>query len=235
MLAAICDDEAVFRKDLHEFLLEYRKSRRLQLDIVEFSDGEALLNSKENFDIVLLDYEMPQLNGMETARRLRAKKSLSCIIFLTSYPEHVFEAFEVNTYRYLTKPLDKQQLSDALDTFIGEKKMMAPIVVNVNGEQLTIQSEDVIYLEAEGKFCNIRTNDKFVRSSKTLARVHELLPQHCFYRTHKSYAVNFYCVVTVKDNTVLLTNNEKVLISRKKIAAFKKAYKEFIKHFIVRM
>ncbi len=235
MLAAICDDEAVFRGELKAFLLEYKKSRRIPLDIEEFSDGNSLLNNAGKFDIVFLDYEMPDLNGIETARALRARKNMCSIIYVTSYPEHVFEAFEVGTYRYLVKPLDKEKLTTALDDFIRDTKMMFPIVVNTDGEQLTISSEDIIYLEAEGKYCNIRTPDKFVRSSKTIAKVFDLLPAHCFYRTHKSYAVNFYCIISVKNNIILLNNGERINISRNRITDFKKAYKDFVKHFIMRM
>ncbi len=235
MFAAICDDESIFRKELKEFLIEYKKSRRIQLDMAEFCDGETLLKSEDVFDIVFLDYEMPGLNGIETAKLIRARKNLCCIIFLTSYPEHVFESFEVNTYRYIIKPLDTEKLTKALDDFIKEKKMMSPLVLNVEGEQIVINSEDIVYLEAEGKFCNVRTSDKFLRSSKTISKVFDLLPQHCFFRTHKSFAVNFYCVESIKGNTVTLNNGEKINISRSQSANFKKAYKEFIKHFVVRV
>lgn len=235
MVVAICDDEAVFRKELKDFLIQYKKDRRIHLDMIEFSDGQSLLNYDRGFDIVFLDYEMPGLDGIHTARILRSRKNICCIMYITSYPEYVFEAFEVNTYRYLTKPVDWDKLTNAMDDFIREKKMFAPIVVNVDGEQLTISSEDIIYLEAEGKFCYVRTTDNIVRSSKTIAKVFELLPQHCFYRTHKSFAVNLYCIQSIKDGCVILNNGEKAKISRNNIADFKKTYKNFIKHFIARM
>ena len=122
-----------------------------------------------------------------------------------------------------------------MDDYIKERKMLSPIVVNVDGEQLTISSEDIIYLEAAGKYCQVRTIDNTVRSSKTIAKVYELLPQHCFYRTHKSYAINLYCVRSIKNNYVVLSNGEKAAISRHNMAAFKRAYQEFVKHFIARM
>lgn len=235
LLAAICDDEEMFRKELKDFLLQYKKDRRIHLDIVEFSDGQSLLNYNSGIDIVFLDYEMPGLDGIETAKMLRAKKNLCCIMYITSYPEHVFESFEVNTYRYFIKPINRDKLTVAMDDFIKDKKMLAPIVVNVDGEQITISSEDVIYLEAEGKYCYVRTINNTVRSSKTIARVFELLPQHCFYRTHKSFAVNLYCVQSIKNNCVILNNGEKAKISRNNVADFKKAYREFVKHFIARV
>lgn len=235
LIAAICDDEEIFRSELKKFLIQYKKDRRIHLDIVEFSDGQSLLNYDRGIDIIFLDYEMPKLDGIKTARILRARKNICCIMYITSYPEYVFESFEVNTYRYFVKPIDWNKLTIAMDDFIREKKMLSPIVVNVDGEQLTISSEDIIYLEAAGKYCHVRTIDNTVRSSKTIAKVFELLPQHCFYRTHKSYVVNLYCIQSIKDGCVILNNGEKAKISRNNMADFKKAYLDFVKHFIARM
>lgn len=235
MIAAICDDEEIFRKELKDFLIQYKKDRRIHLDIVEFSDGQSLLNYGSGIDIVFLDYEMPGLDGIQTARILRSRKNICCIMYITSYPEYVFESFEVNTYRYFVKPIDWDKLTIAMDDFIKDKKMQSPIVVNVDGEQITISSEDIIYLEAAGKYCQVRTIKDTVRSSKTIAKVFELLPHHCFYRTHKSYVINLYCVRAIKDRYVLLSNGEKAAISRNNMAAFKRAYKDFVKHFIARM
>lgn len=235
MIAAICDDEEIFRNELKQFLIQYKKDRRIHLDIVEFSDGQSLLNYDNGIDIVFLDYDMPGLNGIDTARILRSRKNICCIMYITSYPEYVFDSFEVNTYRYFVKPIDWDKLSIAIDDFIKDKKMLAPIVVNVDGEQLTISSEDIIYLEAEGKYCYVRTTNNLVRSSKTIAKVFELLPKHCFYRTHKSFAVNLYCVHSIKDGCIILTNGEKAKISRNCKADFKKAYQNFIKNFIARV
>ena len=225
----------MFRNELRKFLIKYKKDRRIHLDIVEFSDGQSLLNYDRGIDIIFLDYEMPGFDGIETARILRARKNICCIMYITSYPEHVFEAFEVSTYRYFVKPINWDKLTIAMDDFIKEKKMLCPIVVNVDGEQLTISSEDVIYLEAEGKYCHIRTADNVVRSSKTIAKVFELLPSHCFYRTHRSFVVNLYCVQSIKDNCVTLSNGEKAKISRNRLVDFKRSYQNFVIHFIVRM
>lgn len=231
MIAAICDDDEIFRKKLTAFLINYKTERRLHIDILEFEDGNSLLNCKESYDIVFLDYQMPNLNGMETARVLRSRKNICSIIFITSFPEFMIESFEVNTYRFLIKPLDTRKLSKDIDCFVKEKKMFSPIVVNVYGEQKVINSADIIYIEGSGKYCNIRTIDTTVRSSKTLSRVLELLPQHCFFRTHKSYAINLYCIVSIKDEFITLNNGEKAKISRNRMGEFKKAYKDFIKHF----
>lgn len=235
MIVAICDDDEFFRKELLAFLINYKAKHRLHIDILEFKDGNSLINYKEPYDIVFLDYQMPNLNGMETARILRSRKNICSIIFITSFPEFMIESFEVNTYRFLIKPLDTVKLSKYIDCFIKDKKMHSPIIVNVDGEQLIINSEDIVYIEGSGKYCNIRTIDTTVRSSKTLSGVLKLLPQHCFYRTHKSYALNLYCIVSIEGEYITLNNGEKSKISRNRMRDFKKAYKDFIKHFNTRI
>lgn len=235
MIAAICDDDPLFRKEVREFLIDYKTQRRIHLDILEFPNGQSLLNYDRSFDIVLLDYEMPKINGLTVAKELRRRKNICCIVFLTSYPEYAIEAYEVSTYRYLVKPLYEIKLKKCLDNYITERKMQAPIVINMDGEQYTVNSEDIIFLEGAGKFCNIYTVDNVFRSSKTLSAVYDMLPQHCFFRTHKSYVVNMYCISSIKDFCVMLNNGEKAKISRHKLTEFKMAYKNFIKNFITRM
>ena len=234
MTVAICDDEILFRKQLKSFLIQFKNERRIHLDIYEFSDGVSLLEANQGFDIVFLDYQMPEFDGMKTARELRARKNVCSIIFITSFPEFMIKAFEVNTYRFLLKPLDTNELTKVLNNFIADKKMLSPIIINTEGEQLIICSEDIIYLEGAGKFCYVRTMDKIVRSSKTISAVFALLPQHCFFRTHKSYVINLYCIRAIKGNDIILNNGEKAKISRYKMTDFKNAYKTFIKNFISR-
>ena len=207
---------------------------RLHLDIVEFCNGNDLLNSNLTFDIVFLDYQMPGDNGLNVAKSLRLRHNICSIIFITSYPEFMIEAFSVNTFRFLIKPLDKGKLISAIDDYIKEKKMFSPITVNTYDGQRVINSEDIIYLEGDGKYCNIRTTNGFYHSSKTLSSVFKLLPTHCFFRTHKSYVVNLYCISLISNNCITLNNNEKVKISRSNISRFKRAYSTFIYHFKAR-
>ena len=231
MQIAICDDEPDFRDELRNYLVEYKKDRRLQLDIYEFENGNDLCISKIPFDIVFLDYQMPSLDGMETARILRENNVLCNIVFVTNYPDFVFESFEVNPYRFWKKPVEFEKVESLLNLYIKQHKMLAPIMIFDYDGQKIIESKDVVYLEGDGRYCIIRTRFETVHSSKTLSGVLELLPQYCFFRVHKSYAVNLYCVKRILGNEVWLNNGEKVLISRNNVSKFKVAYKNFIKDY----
>lgn len=234
MLVAICDDEKFFRESLRSILVAYKAERRLHIDVYLYSSGEALLASPKAFDMVFLDYQMPGMDGMAVARELRRRNLTCSIVFVTSYPEFVFEAFEVQPYRFLCKPVVPEQIEALMTGFIREQKRLAPITVMADGEQVVIQSKDILYVEGDGKYCIIRTTKETYNSSKTLAQVHALLPQHCFYRSHKSFVLNLYSIHSFEQGVVKLTNGEIAKIGRSKIPEFKRVYRQFIKDYYLK-
>lgn len=231
MLVAICDDDKFFREELRSVLFSYKAERRLHIDVYLYNSGEALLFDSKTFDMVFLDYQMPGLDGMAVARELR-KRNLTCsIVFVTSYPEFVYESFEVQPYRFFCKPVTQGQVFALMTGFIREQKLLAPITVMVDSEQVVIPSKDILYVEGNGKYCIIRTVDETYNCSKTLAQAHELLPQLCFYRSHKSYVVNLYSISSFDGGIAKLTNGENARIGRSKIGEFKRVYRQFVKDF----
>ena len=235
MIVAICDDEAFFREELRSILFAYKAERRLHIDVYQYPNGEALLSDNKVFDIVFLDQQMPGLNGMQVARTLRSRNITCSIVFVTSYPDFVYESFEVQPYRFLRKPVNSEDITSLMNTFIKHQKLLSPITVINDSEQIVIHAKDILYLEGDGKYCTIRTNSSVYHSSKTLAQVYEQLPQHCFYRPHKSYVVNLYCIDAFDRESATLTNGELVKIGRSKAAEFKQVYKQFVRDFYVKV
>ena len=231
MLIAICDDDPFFRKQLASIIAAYKTSRRLHIDIYEHATGEALLSDKRCYDLVFLDYQMPGIDGMAAARTLRNRNITCSIVFVTSYPHFVYEAFEVQPYRFFEKPINREQIESLLTTFIRQQKILAPIIVINDSEQKVIKASDILYVEGDGKYCIVRTTKETYNSSKTLAQVHALLPQHCFYRSHKSYVINLYSINSFDNGIATLTNGEIARIGRSKIGEFKRVYKQFIKDY----
>ncbi len=228
MRVAICDDEKHFREELVSLLLEYRQKARVSVDIDEYADGAGLCASNKKYDVVFLDYQMKQLDGMQTARQLRKRNCLCTIVFITNYPQFVFEAFEVNTFRFFVKPLQKEKLFAMIDAYRKTIRQFNPFLIKVNDELKTFNSKDVMYLEAAGKYCIIRMTNQTLQCSKTLSEVLTLMPVHYFYRIHRSYAVNLCHIQTIRKNEVLFSNKERAKISREHEAAFKKVYSDFI-------
>ncbi len=236
MQIAICDDEKIFRTELREYITSYKSERRIQLDIYEFENGKSFLDSKLNFDIVFLDFQMPDINGLETAKQLRLKNSLCSIVFITSYPDaFIKNAFEVNAYRFFDKPICADAIYAMLDSYIQQQKRLHPIIINDFDGQVSIPANDIVMIAGDGKYCKIHTCTKAMFCSKTMGGALRLLPQFCFYRTHKSYVINMYFVFKIENDCVIMSNGDKALLSRRYSTGFKKAYREFVKNYYVKL
>lgn len=235
MLVAICDDEKAFRDNLRTMILQYKTNRRLHIDIYEYATGEDLIQASKPFDMIFLDYQMSGMDGMAVARQLRGKNITCGIVFATNYPSFVFESFEVEPFRFLAKPITAAQIEAILTAFIRNQKLLAPIMVVDDLEQVMIPAKEIVYIEGAGKYCTIRTLSGTYKSSKTLSQVHALLPQHSFYRSHKSYVVNLYSVSAFEKGIIKLVNGENVLIGRSKMAEFKRTYFQFVKDYYIKI
>ena len=115
----ICDDLADARLVLRSALERILENKKIQGQFFEFSSGETLLRWYDHhageLDVVFLDMELHELDGMETARRLRAADAGLQLVFVTGYADHVFDGYSVGALGYLMKPPKQEQLETVLD------------------------------------------------------------------------------------------------------------------------
>ena len=228
MKIAICDDEKIMRDSLAGFLNEYAESRNSEISITEFSSGDDLLSEKTDFDIVFMDYQMEGTDGMETSRRYRAEKSPdTTLIFVSSFPLIAIESFEVNTFRFLTKPIDKEKLFKAIDDYINSYTNRF-IVLKSGNDHYRIKTDDIIYTEAKGKQTIVRTVSDAIIVSKPLREIEKYLSDDRFYRCQKSFIVNMMHIESFNTSEILLDNGEKAIIGRRMYIQFKSDFQKFI-------
>ena len=119
----ICDDLADARLVLRSLLERILEARKVQGQFFEFSSGETLLRWYDHhigeLDLIFLDMELHELDGMETARRLRAADAGLQMVFVTGYADHVFDGYSVGALGYLMKPPKQEQLEAVLDRAQG--------------------------------------------------------------------------------------------------------------------
>lgn len=231
MKIAICDDQMVMHTELKKHLENYAKKRNLIMIYNNYTNGFDLISSQNEYDIIFMDYQMAEIDGLETARQIRKKNNETAIIFLTSFPDIVFDTFEVNTYRFLVKPIDDNKLEAALDSYLSDNDESNFILIKTDESNKKININDIIYIEASDKYCNIRTNEGTVLFKKTLSEIEKMLPDDKFFRCHRTYLVGFRHIVSHTSTDVLFDNKERALISKVKLPPFRKAFTNYIKRY----
>lgn len=232
MRIAICDDEEIFRRSVCEKINEIYKD---DIDMVLriFERGETLIKDfKENdsaYDIIFLDIEMENINGIDTARNIRKINTDVLIAFLTSHEEFAKDGYEVNAFRYLSKPIREDKLIECIENAKkicdGAKK----IIIKYKDEEIILKATNIIYLEAQNKDIYIHTRDNVYVQKNNLSYYENQLKECGFFRVHRSFIINFNYVKSYTNKEVLLDNNEKVNLSRLKYKYFKDQLYLFIK------
>ena len=168
MNIALCDDDRSFRENLEKHLRTYFDERSISLNFFHFSYGEELLECCTLFDLVFLDVEMGEINGINTGKELKRRNPHNIIFVITSYEGYLDDAFKINAFRFLQKPLNVVRLYKALDDSI--ELINNDIIVFYDmksSSNIRIYANDIIFIEIEKKKTKIVTvNDTYYSNDK---------------------------------------------------------------------
>lgn len=225
MKIMICDDEMYIRDTLKQRLKEYYSS--LDVLILSASSGEELLRlvERERGDVfcIFLDIEMEGMDGLETARRLRAEYPALPILLLTSHTELALEGYEVQAFRFLAKPLRQEKLVEALRAV--EKSVRTAethkLRIAAGDREIYVDCRDISYVKSENVYLNIVTTggeSSGTEHGRLLMRgkLKELLtrlPEYIFCQIHRSYIVNLSHVVSFDGRNVQMDTGESLPVS----------------------
>lgn len=229
MKVAICDDEPIVRNLVKEMCLDYFKLNLLEVNIFMFKNGVEFLKNNMEMDIVFIDVDMPKLNGLSVAEKIRYRGENSFIIFLTGYSEMMQNAFKVKAFRYLLKPVKKYEIFEALEAIQKEVLEDKKIVISYKNVDTIISEQDILSIESLGDHTSIYLYDKYHISTNTLAYWSEILDKTLFFRTHKSYIVGISHVRKIDKKSVFLINNMEVPISVRNMKKFKERINNYIR------
>lgn len=226
---AICDDEEKIRYELEDICRDFFAS---ECEITSFEDGESLISimDKYKFDMIFLDIEMNEKNGIEVKNILENRHVDTYIIFVTGYLEFVREAFGRNVSSFIVKPIKKENIIEALKKVCSYKSFGEIIsVYNIFDEIRCLNTKDILYICASGDYTEIvLLNDEKVLVKRTLKEWSSLLNDDMFERIHKSYIINYAHVVNIS-NMVNIENEIKIPVKRGKIKLYKEKLNEYIR------
>ena len=213
---ALCDDNAAERDYVKTLVLDWSNQSGAGVSIREYPSAEALLFSYPDRppDILLLDIEMPGMNGVELAKKLRSRRETVQIVFITGYPDFIGEGYEVEALHYLLKPVTPEKLSEVLNRALGkisqaEKKILLPS----DGGETAIFLHEIRYIEAQRQYSVIYAGSGEYRLKIPISELETRLDGY-FLRVQRSFIVNLREVLRINRTEVVLKSGEAVPISR---------------------
>jgi len=232
MLIAICDDSQE-NLSLLEDVVEGLKVRDTSVDC--FENGESLLNylsknAEVLYQIYLLDIEMPGMNGLELAKRIRDIDKRAIIIFVTAYSDYVFNSFEVQPFRFINKPIERDKLEKAIQAAINyiytSKKY---IFFSVDKAKIQLCCENIMYFEGDKRKVNVYTIDETYSFYSKMSDIEKMVDDSWFVRIHVSYMVNMDYVKAIYVDEIILNNGIHLPISKKYHKSVKLEHMRYLK------
>ena len=219
---AICDDSKQERQILAALFKRYQELHATPLQIHIFQNGFSLLDAIDQgkrFDITILDILMPGENGIDIARNIRASGTDTEIIFLTSSPEYAVDSYEVKAQNYLLKPVTEEKFFASIDSILAEldEKDTASFIIYTTEKQYSrIRVSSLVYGEVTHRTITLHLADQTMISAvMTFTEFQDILKAYPdFIYPHRSYAVNMNYIQYVTKSDIILTDGQKIPLSR---------------------
>lgn len=231
MNIAICDDIVEYRLSIKCYAKEYFKIHHLDCNIDEFKNGTDLLNSNKKYDILFLDIELGDSNGIEIAKEMQKRNKNTVILIVTSYHQYLDDAMDINVTRYIDKPITQNRIFSALDkalSVINENVMTFHMKEN---QIIRLKLSEIIYAEAKLKGVYVYTKAQSYKIKETMKQLKTMLTASCFAVPHSSYIINLNYIKNFKREEISLKepySNIKISIATRKQAEFKRRFLDFI-------
>ena len=214
---AICDDEQNQIEYLLSVVTAWAKKNRHTIETKTYPCAKAFLldyAEEKDFDILLLDIEMPGMSGVELAKAVRKENATVQIVFITGYYEYFSDGFDVSALHYLIKPADERKLMPVLDRAVSNLtyRQRAVLLSSPEGD-VKVSLADIYYVESENVHVAAHTTSGVYRSRISLAKFAEQLDE-TFIKVHRSYIVNLKYVKKISRTDITMVSGDLVPISR---------------------
>jgi len=231
---AICDDELIISEIISDKIYEILHSMKIynskiynsKIDI--YNDSRVLEKSGRRYDIIIMDIEMPYIDGLSLAKKMDYDESTK-LIFLSGHQELMKLGFHVRAFRFLTKPVDDNEIREAIQSALKEIIHTDKIMLGKKDDKEIVYVEDIIFIESLGEGCYFHTVEKEYIDRKPLRYWLENLPELSFIQIHRSYVINLKFVQRLNANTVTVSNDFDLPVSVRKKKGIQEALYNYIK------
>ena len=213
---AICDDCAADRDYITALARQWAEERGHLLELTQFISAENFLfqySEESDYDILLLDIEMGDMDGVSLAKRLRRENETLQIVFVTGYSDYISEGYEVAALHYLMKPVKEDKLLAVLDRAADRlRKAERVLTLELGGEMVRVPLRQIRFIDVRLNYATIHAQRDYT-VKKPLGEIAAALDER-FYRVGRSAIVNLTCVSRVTKTDIYLDDGTAVPLPR---------------------
>ncbi len=223
---AICDDAEEDIQFVLSAVRRWAKKEKITADTETFPSAESFLfryAEQKDFDILLLDIEMPYMSGVELAKRIRQENDAVQIVFITGFADYIAEGYEVSALHYLMKPLSENKLYEVLNRAVLKiRKNERSLFLSMSGEVMRIPIYEIKYLEVRQNYVTVHAKKDYT-VKKTLGEFERELDER-FYRIGRSFIVNLSCIDKITKISVFLSDGSVIPLPRGQYEPLNRAF-----------
>lgn len=217
---------------INKIVKEYFNCKQIEAEFILYYSGTEVITKAQKLDLIFLDIEMPEVDGMQVARYLYERSKLSYgyntrIVFLTSHDEVVRKAFQVEAFRFLIKDDFESEISECLNAFCREVSLDVVFQLEKNNVMISVKQRDILYIKSTHNGSEIWGVKDVFKSSLSLMNWMRQLDDKIFIRTHKNAIVNLTHIDYIDDYIYMYTG-EKIEYSRRNRKELQRRFNQYI-------
>lgn len=227
---ALVDDEKIFTDQIEEYIRQYQAENPAEFQVSVFhSSTEFIAGFQKEYDLILLDVEMPKLNGMELAHKIREMDEQVVLMFITNMAQYAIHGYSVGALDFVTKPINYYTFAMKLTRALKRvpKKESTSILLTMADGVKRIDIKQIFYLEVQNRLLHYYTDEGEFVVRGSLQAAEEKLAGHPFEKCNHWYLVNLMHVKEVRKNIVVVGSHE-LEISRRNKTSFLKALTDYM-------
>lgn len=241
IVVTVCDDERPFLRMMKKYIEAYFAQRNVEYAVECYTSGKELISRStmgSRIDIVFLDINMDEMDGIEVAKEIRKYSSEVFIVFVTAYVKYSLEGYKVDAVRYILKNSDglEESIEECLNTIIKKMNYSIPVRHFIFNEcEKDINIEHIMYIESnlhKLEFHILEGTIKSYTMYETLNNIEQELSNNLFVRIHQSQLVNLKYITELKEHsekmqgarTVVLSGGEELIVPKARFKTVKRAF-----------
>lgn len=232
---ALCDDDELFRSSLRELVAQCFLCHGEMAEISECCCAEELISflGKQSFDLIFLDIDMPQVDGIRLGHLLRSHGCQTDIIYVSNLDERVYEIFPVHPFSFVRKSRCREELPGVIAEYIQTRRHNQNLLSlqGSDGQLKSFHAEEITYVEAAGKLqklCLFSRQEPFLVRSSLSDLERQMLPLG-FIRIHKGFLVNYRYIRKITSRSVLLDTGIDLPVGRDHLKTARESYLSLMK------